>query len=279
MPATPTLSVSLASYDGYEPVQALASLASVGATHAEPSYRTCGEPFDESAFSSAQARRLSSAFKASGLQCSAVFADLDLVAPEALASLRRRLGFLAELGGTHLMVPAAAVHDKRLALRTLSALSPHIETLGLHVALSPGLNTGPQGLPETVDLIAMAQLPWLGLDFRTDQAAQAQPGLNVADQLDAVLTHCLHVHLCDVRPQDGWFPVPLGKGCVGGDQVLHQVAHRPRPLTLDLPLRLHRSRTGQLRRAPYRVPLGDIEAAVKHSLAFARTHLSSRFFY
>jgi sugar phosphate isomerase/epimerase len=271
--------VSLASYDGYEPVQALASLASVGATHAEPSYRTCGEPFDESAFSSAQARRLSSAFKASGLQCSAVFADLDLVAPEALASLRRRLGFLAELGGTHLMVPAAAVHDRRRALKALSALSPHIETLGLHVALSPGLNTGPQGLPETADLVAAAQLPWLGLDFRTDQAAQAQPGLSVADQLDAVFADCVHVHLCDVRLLDGWFPVPLGKGCVRGEQVLNHMAHHPRPLTLDLPLRLHRSRTGQLRRAPYRVPLGDIEAAVKHSLAFARTHLSSRFFH
>jgi len=275
----PTLSVSLAAYDGHEPATALESLARLGVRHVEPSYRVAGEPFDGSAFTTAQARRWAGWLKATGMHCHTVFAEVDLLAADTTTPLQRRLEFLAELGGTRLILPAPQSHDTRRALKHLLALSGHVEATGVQMALSPSLDAGVLGLPQAADLVAAAQLPWLGLDFRTEQAALAQPGLSVADQLEAVSTDCVHVHLCDVRPQDGWFPVPLGEGCVEGDRVLRHLAQQPQPITLDLPLRLHRSRTGLLLRAPYRVPLADIEQAVKRSVAFVNHHLSSRFFH
>lgn len=265
----------MAAYDGYAPGQALDSLARLGVSHAEPAYRYCGAPFDEASFASTHAKRLGGAFKAAGLHCSAVFADLDLVDPQATSAMQRRLEFVATVGGQLLILPAPPKAMHRIALTHLMAVAPQVEALALKVALSPCTEAGPLALPDVADFVASAQLPWLGLNFSTAQALQAQPGLPVADQFDAVAMACVHMHLGDVRVQDGWFPVPLGDGHVACADVLHQIEQHPLPLTLDLPLRQYRSRTGQARRAPYRPPLADIEKALSNSLRFVSKHLSS----
>ncbi len=273
-----TVSVSLAAYDGYETPQALESLARLGVRLVEPAYGPGTEPLDGSVFSAAHARRMAAWLRLAGLGCDSVWADLDLAGPEAGAALRRRLNFAAALGARLLLIPASRQRAERRALAHLAAVSVQVEALGLHVALAPSVEAGALSLPHAADFVAAAQLPWLGLDFGTAAAAQTQPGLNVADQFEAVRSGCLHLHLGDVRAQDGWFPVVAGQGAAGCDRVLRKLARHPLPMTLDLPLRWHHSRTGQLRRAPYRVPLPDIEAALACSLAFVSAHLSDLFF-
>lgn len=274
-----TVSVSLAAYDGYETPHALESLARLGVRHVEPAYWTGAEPFDESAFSAASARRMGGWLRAAGLRCDSVSADLDLAGPEAVVGLSRRLDFTAALGARLLVLPVSRRRDERRALAHLAEASRQVDASGLHVALSPSVEAGALSLPETDDLVAASHLPWLGLDFHTAQAGQAHPGISVADQFGAVRSECLHLHVSDVRAQDGWFPVSLGEGFIDCGRVLRKLARHPLSLTLELPLRLHRSRTGQLRRAPYRVPLPDIEAAISRSLAFVSAHLPIHFFH
>lgn len=266
-------------YDGYAPPQALESLARLGATHVEPAYLSGGEPFDESVFSPSQARRLAGWLGACGLKCDAVSADVDLAGPDARLDLQRRLGFAAALGARLLVLPAVPRRQQRRVLANLTAMSAQVDALGLRVALTPSVEAGESSLPDAADFVAGANQPWLGLDFGTAQAAQSQPGLCVADQFDAVAADCLHLHLGDMHACNGWFPVPVGQGVVGCDRVLRQLARHPLSLTLELPLRLHRTRSGRLRRAPYRVPLPDIESAVSRSLAFVAAHLPSHFFH
>ncbi len=273
-----TVSVSLAAYDGYELPQALESLARLGVRSAEPAYGPGAEPCDESAFSAAHARRMATGLRLAGLGCDSVGADLDLAGPEAGAALRRRLDFAAALGARLLVIPASRPGTERRALAHLAAVSAQAEALGLRVVLAPSVEAGAQSLPHAADFVAAAQLPWLGLDFGTAAAAQTQPGLSVVDQFEALRSACLHLRLGDVRVQDGWFPVAAGQGVAGCDRVLRKLTRHPLPLTLDLPLRWHRSRTGQLRRAPYRVPLPDIEAALARSLAFVAARLPDHFF-
>ncbi len=274
-----TVSVSLAAYDGYETPQALESLARLGVRSVEPAYLPGTEPFDESIFSAAHARHMVAWLRLAGLGCDSVSADLDLAGPEAGAALSRRLDFAAALGASLLVIPASWQRTERRALAHLAAVSMQVEALGLQVALAPSVEAGALSLPNAADLVAASQLPWLGLDFDTMSAAQTQPGLNVADQFEAVRSGCLHLHLGDARAQDGWFPVALGEGLADCDRVLRKLARQSLSLTLELPLRMRRSRTGQLRRAPYRIPLPDIEATVARSLSFVSAHLPGHFFH
>ena len=116
--------------------------------------------------------------------------------------------------------------------------------------------------------MARSALPWLGLSFSVLQATVAQPGLSAADQFDALHAECRHLQLAEARHADGWFCVPPGQGSADCGAVL-RARSAPRLLvSLHLPLRLHRTRTGEIRRGPYRVPLADIESAVAAGLAF-----------
>jgi sugar phosphate isomerase/epimerase len=261
------VSVSTAPYDGYELPQAFDSIAGLGATHADPAFLAAGEPA-EAMFNAAGARRLAAWLRAAGLSPAAVYADLDLSGPDAPGGLRRRIDFAAAAGARYLVVPAPPRRDQRRALAHLQALAGPRAGPAVDLLLTPSAAAGPQALPDAAALVARSGLGWLGLSFSTVQAALAQPGLSAADQLDAVQPACRHLQLADLRERDGWFCVPPGQGTGACADVLRGKASRGLPVSLHLPLRLHRSRTGDLRRGPYRVPLADIEAAVTAGLGF-----------
>lgn len=264
MPAA--LSVSTAAYDGYELADALDSLARLGATAAVPVFGAGSEALDEDSLAPARARRYAGWLRASGLACEAVVAPVDFAAADPLPLLRRRLEFARTLGAPVLLTSAPQRRQWRRALPALEALAGAAQDLQVRV----GLADADGQHAETAKRLAQVGSPWLGLDFHCAHALLGVPGIPVAEQLAQVLPHCVHLHLSDLRAADGWFYTPPGEGEVGCDAVLRIAAARRMPVTLDLPLRRHRTRTGLPSRAPYRVPLADIEAALARGIAYAR---------
>ncbi|WP_427911477.1 sugar phosphate isomerase/epimerase family protein [Ramlibacter sp. MMS24-I3-19] len=262
------VSVSTAPYDGYELAQALDSIAASEATHADPAFLSGAASADDAAFDAGRGRRVARSLRDAGLDAHAVYTEMDLGGPDALRQLQRRIDFAAAAGARLLVIPAPLRADHRRALGHLQDLGARAEQPPVHVLLTPSLAAGAQALPDAAALVERCALPWVGLSFSTLQATVAQPGLSAADQLDALHPECRHLQLADARHADGWFCVVPGQGSANCGAVLRARSARVLPVSLHLPLRLHRTRTGEIRRSPYRVPLADIEAAVAAGLAF-----------
>lgn len=260
------ISVSTAPYDGYELPQALDSIAASGATLADPAFLSAAA--GDEAFDTARGRRVARWLRDAGLDAHAVHAEMDLGGPDAPRELQRRIEFAAAAGARMLVVPAPSRADQRRAIGHLQGLSGGPQQPAVQVLLTPSLAAGPQALPDAAALVARSALPWVGLSFSILQATVAQPGLSAADQLDVLHPECRHLQVADARHADGWFCVPPGQGSANCGAVLRARLARSLPASLHLPLRLHRTRTGEIRRGPYRVPLADIEAAVAAGLAF-----------
>ena len=102
------VSISAAPYDGYEPARALDSLAACGVRHVEPAFIVgYTEPFDETAFGEANARRYQGWLAASGLACHAFSSHIDLGRADAVPVLTGRMEFAAALGARVINTNAA----------------------------------------------------------------------------------------------------------------------------------------------------------------------------
>ena len=103
------ISISAAPYDGYAFPQVLESLAACGVTHVEPAFIVgYTEPFDESAFTAAQAQQYATWLSDSGLGCYAFSSHIDLGRDDAVDVFRGRMDFAARLGAKVINTNAAA---------------------------------------------------------------------------------------------------------------------------------------------------------------------------
>ena len=76
------ISISTATYDGYEIPAILDSVAACGVKHVEPAFNIgYTEPFDESAFNETSAKQYAAWLKESGLACFAFSSHIDLGTP------------------------------------------------------------------------------------------------------------------------------------------------------------------------------------------------------
>lgn len=82
------------------------------------------------------------------------------------------------------------------------------------------------------------------------------------------------MHIKDVRRcADGWFYTAIGQGDLDCPRILKGIAVQGVPMSIELPLRLHRQPDAKPGRARFRIPLADIETVVASSLQFVWSHL------
>ena len=275
-----TVSISTAPYDGHAVPATLDSLAACGARHVEPAYIVgYTEPFDESAFTPAAAAQYATWLAASGLRCHAVSSHIDLGAPGAEAVFRRRMDFARRIGAAVINTNAAARPSAAGFARAIGPLAHHAENIGLRIGLeNPGdgrdnlINTAADGMT----LLATLGLPAVGLNCDAANTASHRPNLaNPVDDVIAALDACVHLHLKDVRrtPQ-GWFFCRLGEGDLHLDRLLAGLTTRPDlPVSIEIPLRLHRTACAQPQRDQQPIALADIEAVLRHALSYVAGRL------
>jgi len=279
-PGERIVSVSAAPYDGYDFPRVLESLASIGATHVEPAFIVgYTEPFDESAFTPDKARQYAAWLREHGLRCHAFSSHIDLGRPDALKVFLGRMDFARTIGARVINTNAAHRSNEKRFFENIGQLARHAEQLDLWIGLeNPGdgsdnlLNTAADG----PGLLADIGHPMVGLNYDAGNTISHRPGVTPADDALAAMPQCLHTHIKDVRRDDnGYFFTPLGQGQIDCARILRAVAQTGLDLSIEIPLRLHRQPSAQPSRAPYRVPLADIEAALRPALAFVHEHLGA----
>jgi sugar phosphate isomerase/epimerase len=275
-----TVSVSAAPYDGHLVPAMLASMAACGATHVEPAFIVgYTEAFDESAFIPAQAQQWQRWLADSGMACHAFSSHIDLGRDDAVEVFRGRMDFARALGAEVINTNAAARKLKKRFFANIEVLARHAERIGLKIGLeNPGdgsdnlLNTSSDG-PALLADIGHAMV---GLNYDAGNTISHRPGVVPADDALHAMALCVHTHIKDVRADaNGYFFTPLGQGSIDCARILRCVAQTDLNLSIEIPLRLHRLSNAQPSRAPYRVPLRDIEAVLKPALAFVQTHLAA----
>lgn len=278
--STRIISVSGAPYDGYSRDIALESAARLGFRHFEPAFIVgYTERFDETAFTSKEATAWRASLKSSDLECHAFSSHIDLGFDDSPTVFSGRMEFAAELGARVIATNASARSRETNFLRNLEVLLRRAERLNIIIALeNPGdgsdnvINTASQGI-ELVDRIGS---PYLRLNYDAANTASHKPDVAdfVADAIMA-LPASAHAHIKDVRrTEDGWHFAPIGDGDVGCVRILDAI--RPLedfPLSIELPLRLHRGSDAQPIRRTEPVPLATIEDALSRSLEFVRRTL------
>lgn len=274
------LSVSTAPYDGHPMPTALESLALVGATHVEPAYIVgYTEPFDESAFLPNRVVEVRRQLAEAGLGCHAVSTHIDLGLPDAVEVFTHRMAFAAGVGARIVCTNAAARSREAAFMRNVEPLLRRAEGFGLVIALeNPGdgsdnlVNTAIDGL----DLIRRLGSPHVGLNYDAANTASHRPHFgNVADDAIRALPASAHAHIKDVRrTEEGWFFTPVNKGGIGCERILAALPDWPNlPVSIEVPLRLHRGPDAQPIRQPKPVPLPMIEEALMDSLRTVRQAL------
>ena len=271
------VSVSAAPYDGWEVAVVLDSLARCGAAYVEPAFIVgYTEPFDETAFSEAEAIRWSSLLRASGLGCHAFSSHIDLGREDAVAVFRRRMDFARRLGARVINTNAAVRENEAAFFRNIEPLVRHARAIGLGIGLENPGDARPNLIDVASDGIALVRridVPELRLNYDPGNTESHCPEIDpVADAISA-LDACVHLHLKAVRRvEDGWINVALGEGDRDLGSLRAALDARPElPVGIEVPLRMRRGQDAQPWRRVARLQLQVIEAAVRRSLAWFGT--------
>jgi sugar phosphate isomerase/epimerase len=273
-----TLSVSAALYDGYPIDRMLESLARLGVSHVEPAY-VAGytERFDESVFAEDKAAQYAAALHRHGMGCHAVSAHMDLGRSDAVEVFKRRMDFAHLLGARVINTFTADRRREKQFYANVDQLAHHAQALDMWIGLeNPGDGTD-QLLNVAADapqMLSRIGSPRVGLNYDVGNTVSHRPELDPAQDALQALPCCVHMHLKDVRRSpEGWFFTPIGQGEVGLGTLLHSIAGTDMPLSIDIPMRLHRRPDAKPGRARYRVPLADIENTLQASLRYVRQRL------
>ncbi len=272
------ISISGAPYDGHPVPAMLASLASIGATHVEPAYIVgYTEPFDESEFKPAQAQQWRRWLADAGVSCYAMSSHIDLGRDDAVEVFRGRMDFARAIGVQVINTNAAARRLEKKFFANIDVLARHAESIGLTIGLeNPG--DGSENLLNTAAdapaLLATIAHDSVGLNYDAGNTISHRGAVKPAQDALAAMPLCVYTHIKDVRVDtNGYFFTPLGRGNIDCATILRALAQTELNLSIEIPLRLHRLPSAQPSRAPYRVPLGDIEAVLRPALAFVHEHL------
>jgi sugar phosphate isomerase/epimerase len=279
----PILSVSAAPYDGYAFPRVLESLALCSVRYVEPAFIVgYTEPFDESAFSPASARRYAGWLSDSGIGCHAFSSHIDLGRADAVEVFFGRMDFAARLGAKVINTNAAARANAIGFFRNIPILARRAEELGMIIGLeNPGdgsdnlLNTAQDG----IDLLGQIGHPCVRLNYDAGNTISHRPASRpggVDPVRDALLAmpSCGHVHIKDVRADaSGYVFTPLGQGDIDCGAILRAAGMLS--LSIEMPLRLSRGPDAKPRRASAPVPISRIEAALKASLEYVEQHLAT----
>ncbi len=272
------VSVSAAAYDGHAPDAMLDSLARCGATHVEPAFIVgYTDPFDESAFSEANAARYASWLGAAGLGCHAVSSHIDLGTDGAVAVFRRRMDFAARLGAAVVNTNAAIRGNETGFFRNIDPLARHAASVGLVIGLeNPG-----DGRPSLLDLasdgvalIDRIGSPWVRLNADPGNTASHRPDADAVADAVASLPACIHLHLKSVRRDAGGWTYPtFGEGDLDLGPLLDALGAWPElAVSLEMPIRMRRGSDAQPWRRVSPWPIADVERCVRASLAAFRRH-------
>jgi sugar phosphate isomerase/epimerase len=278
----PILSISTVAFDGYPFETAFEEIAALGAKYVEVAFiQGYTDPFAEDYFNESNAREITGLLSRYGLECFAFSSHINLGDDGAEAVFEKRMRFARMIGASLIISNASPVSQRVTFLRNIRKLALFAEKMELTIGLeNPG-----DGIPNLLDTGREAEslIESIGSDrvrvnydfgnlvshkFETvDPQEDYKPAIRVTSQY----------HLKDVRrgEQPGWVFTEIGKGSIGYGLILYSLAELDIPMSLEVPLRLHRAPDSRGVRAAQPVPLDRIRQVLSDSWSFVTKALDA----
>lgn len=275
------LSISTIAYDGYDFAAICDEIAAIGARYVEPIFIQgyTGE-VEEDSFSEAAAQEMKKRMSGAGLSCYAFSSHMDLSAPGVVDVFTGRMVFAKTLGARIIVSNAAPVLRKKEFMANMDKLVKTAASLGLVIALeNPGdgresvVNGGRSG----AEVIRQLDSEWVKLNYDFGNVMSHFSGMiRPEEDFLPAIPYAVHYHLKDVKAfEDGWQHTEIGKGSIDYRKVITTLVERCPHLhvSLEIPLRLTRTRDASPRRYDAPLPISVIRSVVKSSFEYVKNSL------
>lgn len=270
------LIVSTAIYDGYRFDEAFRSLEKIGITSVELAFiGGYTEAFSEDYFCQKNADTILTQLADCKLVCPSFSSHVDLTAPGIVDIFKKRMDFAKAVGAATIITNAAPTEKASVFYRNMKELAQHAADLELIIGLeNPGdgatnvVNQG-QGASAVIQEIGSK---WVGVNYDFGNLlSHCFEKVRPEDDYKECLDDIVHYHIKDVLQDDhGWHFTEIGGGSIDYTSILADISagSSPKPISLEIPLRLRRDVKAQPSRSSERIELSYIEDILQKSIHF-----------
>lgn len=270
------LGFNSAIFDGHPEAYVFETLKKAGVRYVELAYnRGYTGQIGNDLFSPDNADRLRREIAGNGLETVALGCTFDLGEENAALQLELRIRFAQRLGVTWLNICTGAMRDRAAIINCLKRTAPVAEDAGCRICIENGGDANYDAFATAEDGISILEEvdhPALAVNYDPGNTCSLRPGLNLVQEVKAILPYCAHFHIKDVvRDNTGyWFP-PIGQGMIDYETILKMVFDMGLPCSLEIPLRMHRKPDAWPVRSDTPVERHRIETVIQESLAYIRS--------
>ncbi len=278
-----SLSISTAAYDGHNLAVALEEISSLRVNFVELAFiQGYTDPFTEDYFNKTNAGEIRRLLEHNGVDCRSFSAHMDLTASRAVDVFKKRMDF-ARMVGAEIVISNAGPREREAEfLKNMEELIRHAASLGITIGLeNPG-----DGRPSLLDcgrdaegLIERLGFEAVGINYDFGNlVSHLFEKVRPEEDYRHVLPWTVSYHIKDVAPDvGGWHFTEIGQGAIDYGAILKELTAQPvpKPLSLEIPLRLSRARDASARRSGEPVDLKVIHQVLAGSLAFVRRAIES----
>jgi sugar phosphate isomerase/epimerase len=279
------ISISTVAYDGHDLATVLREVSELGTGYVELAYiQGYVEAFSESFFSDSNAGMICELLSDTGLLCLAFSAHMDLTTKQSVDRFRRRMDFANRVGADIIISNVGPRTGQDQFMRNIEQLAEFARSRGLVIALeNPGdgianiIDSGKVGASIIKQIGSEAVR--LNYDFGNVVSHHHEKTRPEDDFLYA-LPFSAHFHIKDVTSSEqGWSFPEIGRGSIDYASILRTLASQPqpRPLSLEIPLRVRRAPDASPRRSASPAPLDEIRKVLRGSLDYVRSVIRTRF--
>jgi sugar phosphate isomerase/epimerase len=217
-----------------------------------------------------------------GLECLTFSGHMDLSQEGAVDVFKRRMTFAKGIGAKYVISNAALKKRQKAFMTNIEQLAQWADSLDMMIALeNPGdgkknvIDHG-ETATEMIHRIGSDRVR-LNYDFG-NLISHCFEKLRPEEDYKPARSCTAHFHIKDVASDEsGWHFTEIGKGAIDYRTILKELAAdpEPKPLSLEIPLRVSRARDASPRRAASPVDLKKIGRIMEGSLNFVKEALSS----
>lgn len=239
------LGVNTSIFDGHDMDLAFGIIRELGYDYVELAYNQgyVGD-LDDSLFSPANAQHIRTLLDKHQLKTLALGCTFNLARPEAVEYLKTRIDFAQAIGVKLLNACTAKREDYAALVSNLRQIAPHLEQAGCCLLIENGGDHNYDAFAlaaEGEQLLREVGSAAVAFNGDAGNMVSLRPQADAIEQIMQLLPQMRHCHIKDVYKQGAEFYFPaIGLGLLDYEPLLHSLAEKEIPCTLEIPLRMHR---------------------------------------
>ncbi|HIB1592777.1 TPA: sugar phosphate isomerase/epimerase family protein, partial [Salmonella enterica subsp. enterica serovar Muenchen] len=238
--------VNTAMFDGHDTDIAFATIFEAGFHYVELAYNQgyVGE-LSPDLFSARHADNILSLLEKHRLATHTLGATMDLAADNAINAFSQRIQFASMIGAQRLTVCLGRRADRKLIIERLKVLSDIAAAKQCTICIENGGDRNYDVFETAKDgyaLLDAVNSPALAFNIDAGNMVSLRPEIDAIAETMTMLPAAAHCHIKDVKVINGKYYFPaIGEGDLNYPPLLHSLADKKIPCSLEIPLRMHRN--------------------------------------